>query len=602
MEWIEVSVIETTQKSYDQFCRAVDIWIRRPNVVNKQLSHATPIVSGVSYEKWPSLVENLSQRAREEPIKTCLEEEANSERLRLRIRSLVPKNKDRSEGLQYDAIIEDKDEKRFIFVPLNDGSVVWESAYQFRLDSATSRILLLVSRSDAPRLVDWAISPSVKWLAECLLPKIVRWTNEDEGKSKRVLPNSLVGEDRYSQLYTELKRKYGRKMAEIWPDVTVTDPQKFVYEDIAIATYLLLLWQDEREQKQLPSKQTFADLGCGNGLLVYILTSEGHCGYGIDVRRRKIWDMYGDMVCLKEMAIMPSNACLFPDADWIIGNHSDELTPWIPLMAARSSSTTCYFVLPCCFFDFDKKYSRESGGGHTQYRSYLDYVKTVGEECGFHVKEDKLRIPSTKNFCQIGMNRNYATEAEKEAEVRRSRFLASRCSSGGDSETATERTDALWATDFRPRSPTEKTRNCMTVDKGLQQAIVRRVVDELIARSPPSAEKTWRRGGSLKLSEAASLFDQDVLVQLKSECGGLQTLLKNQHPVFIVSGGHVELRDWSQHEEVISKTQRKRKRKCAKESSISKRRLCWFFIHHPDGCPRSSEKCPFAHGDVELNI
>ena len=36
-----------------------------------------------------------------------------------------------------------------------------------------------------------------------------------------------------------------------------------------------LLWQDEREQKQLPSKQTFADLGCGNGLLVYILTSEG---------------------------------------------------------------------------------------------------------------------------------------------------------------------------------------------------------------------------------------------------------------------------------------------------------------------------------------
>ena len=75
--------------------------------------------------------------------------------------------------------------------------------------------MLLVSRSDAPRLVDWAISPSVKWLAECLLPKIVRWTNEDEGKSKRVLPNSLVGEDRYSQLYTELKRKYGRKMAEV---------------------------------------------------------------------------------------------------------------------------------------------------------------------------------------------------------------------------------------------------------------------------------------------------------------------------------------------------------------------------------------------------
>lgn len=28
-------------------------------------------------------------------------------------------------------------------------------------------------------------------------------------------------------------------------------------------------------------------------------------------------------------------AGLFPDVDWLIGNHSDELTPWIPVMAAR---------------------------------------------------------------------------------------------------------------------------------------------------------------------------------------------------------------------------------------------------------------------------
>ena len=26
---------------------------------------------------------------------------------------------------------------------------------------------------------------------------------------------------------------------------------------------------------------------------------------------------------------------MFPDVDWLIGNHSDELTPWIPVMAAR---------------------------------------------------------------------------------------------------------------------------------------------------------------------------------------------------------------------------------------------------------------------------
>ena len=36
-------------------------------------------------------------------------------------------------------------------------------------------------------------------------------------------------------------------------------------------------------------KPTFIDLGCGNGLLTYLLTSEGYQGYGIDVAERKIW-------------------------------------------------------------------------------------------------------------------------------------------------------------------------------------------------------------------------------------------------------------------------------------------------------------------------
>lgn len=30
-------------------------------------------------------------------------------------------------------------------------------------------------------------------------------------------------------------------------------------------------------------EQTFVDLGCGNGFLVHILTSEGYKGYGIDL-------------------------------------------------------------------------------------------------------------------------------------------------------------------------------------------------------------------------------------------------------------------------------------------------------------------------------
>ena len=48
-----------------------------------------------------------------------------------------------------------------------------------------------------------------------------------------------------------------------------------MYEDVAIATYLLVLWELEREEKNLKSLQSFVDLGCGNGLLVHILNSEG---------------------------------------------------------------------------------------------------------------------------------------------------------------------------------------------------------------------------------------------------------------------------------------------------------------------------------------
>lgn len=36
-----------------------------------------------------------------------------------------------------------------------------------------------------------------------------------------------------------------------------------------------VLWEGERDELGLTQKQSFIDLGCGNGLLVYLLTSEG---------------------------------------------------------------------------------------------------------------------------------------------------------------------------------------------------------------------------------------------------------------------------------------------------------------------------------------
>ena len=38
--------------------------------------------------------------------------------------------------------------------------------------------------------------------------------------------------------------------------------------------------------------------------------------------------------------------------------------------------------------------------------------------------------------------------------------------------------------------------------------------------------------GIIPLSDAVKLFDKDTLMLLKSECGGLQTLLRNHNSVF----------------------------------------------------------------------
>ena len=71
-----------------------------------------------------------------------------------------------------------------------------------------------------------------------------------------------------------------------------TNPEKFVHEDLAIASYLIILWE-QADNNCSRKKASFVDLGCGNGLLVYILNGEGHPGYGIDLRKRKIWESLG---------------------------------------------------------------------------------------------------------------------------------------------------------------------------------------------------------------------------------------------------------------------------------------------------------------------
>ena len=55
---------------------------------------------------------------------------------------------------------------------------------------------------------------------------------------------------------------------------------------------------------------------------------------------------------------------------------------------------------------------------------------------------------------------------------------------------------------------------------------------ELLSSTCISAQVHFCFLGHLELPEVAKLFDKSTLLQLKNECGGLQTLLRNHYYIF----------------------------------------------------------------------
>ena len=273
-----------------------------------------------------------------------------------------------------------------------------------------------------------------------------------DGYQKRVNHDLVVSKTSFQDRYISLKKKYTKYFVDNW--VESTDPRKHVFEDIAIAAFLIELWSKIYKDK---NDFEFRDLGCGNGLLVNILLSEGYRGFGIDARSRKSWKIYSDEVQskLKEQVIIPSvllkphpqvksmaphisdngrvfqipvnsnindeipvvayyssaallrsksvNTAQFPKNTFIIGNHSDELTCWIPLLGYP------FLVIPCCSHALNGsriRYNPMSSGRASTYASLVDHVELLAKQCGWEVQREMLRIPSTRNAAIIGYKRD----------------------------------------------------------------------------------------------------------------------------------------------------------------------------------------------------
>ncbi|CCG83842.1 protein of unknown function [Taphrina deformans PYCC 5710] len=250
---------------------------------------------------------------------------------------------------------------------------------------------------------------------------------------KRVEHDLVVAKHDWQDLYTELKGRYAS--------------EKHVFEDLGIASFLINLRLQIAESLGSQRPVTFVDLGCGNGLLVEILMREGIETSGFDARRRKSWDVYtaATQAVLQEMVLYPEmlsteqgaersdsaletmatmvelNYGLFDRNQFLIGNHADELTPYIPLLAALSSCsndvelgpdvipTAGFLIIPCCTHTFsgEKHNGLSTKGG--RYASYIAWLIDICEEVGWVVERESLRIPSTRN-CAIICRRRKLVE------------------------------------------------------------------------------------------------------------------------------------------------------------------------------------------------
>jgi tRNASer (uridine44-2'-O)-methyltransferase len=219
-------------------------------------------------------------------------------------------------------------------------------------------------------------------------------TGQKAGYTKRVHHDQIIPQQILQDTYTALKAKYARSLLDQWAEVT--DPLKHVFEDLGIAAFLIEVW---RTMYDLPPRDSkgpmgggkswkggggekstfpgFVDIGCGNGVLVYLLLSEGFQGWGFDARRRKSWEVFPEEVQehLQERVLIPKfyqqqpgydlvpqnlraaiHDGIFEEGTFIISNHADQLTPWTPLAACSSN---CPFIaIPCCSHGLSGKLQR----------------------------------------------------------------------------------------------------------------------------------------------------------------------------------------------------------------------------------------------------
>lgn len=192
---------------------------------------------------------------------------------------------------------------------------------------------------------------------------------------------------------------------------------------------------------------------------------------------------------------------------------------------------------------------------------------------------DRLKIPSTKRICLVSNGRIYSKDEYQQYCEKIDIII--------NSGSITRDVDK----DFKPREAIERVRNCTQIDKNVINTIVNCITKHLLEGCSVS-DTSWSIGKTAEINKLVQLIPKEQLTILKSECGGLQTLLKNNHHIFKVQSGRVELRYPKTIEEVSNNT---KKRKANQTAIKVQNKPCWFYSNHPQGCPLTDKACSFLH-------
>lgn len=290
-----------------------------------------------------------------------------------------------------------------------------------------------------------------------------------------------------------------------------------------------------------------------------------------------------------------------------------------------------YFLLPCCAYEFSGSKFQRRNSSVSAYKDFCDYVYHISNRCGFTTLTDRLKIPSTKRHAFIGIQRIYsrADHAAKLSEIKE--FLSQEqqlhpiiANKTTSAEANSHTNEHNYDTDnvIKLREKHETVKNCTQIDKKVIDKLVKKIfmlllnskssgdnnntqaddkhdqndklqVNAVNAAAAAAATVTvctlqehtnWQQGGQLTMSDIAKQLDGSDLKSIKSECGGLKTLLRNKHEIFeFCFPGFIKIRKPQIWPLNLNKPQ------------TIKKRLCFYKQHHPQGCPLADEECTFIH-------